>query len=78
LKKRKRPLIRDQLPDGLIRRKTWIVTAEDQLNFLQSNLDRNFFSRLWLKIFKQGLIFLFQTRSGSRLKFWFGSIKIWF
>jgi hypothetical protein len=44
---------------------------------LQANLDWNFFSRLWLKIFKQGLIYNFQARSWSRLKMWAGTIKVW-
>jgi hypothetical protein len=39
LKKFKRPLIENRLPDGLLRHKTRIVAAEDQLNFLQANLD---------------------------------------
>jgi hypothetical protein len=32
-------LVKNRLPNGLFRRKTRIVAAEDQLNFLQANLD---------------------------------------
>jgi len=52
----KRPLIENRLLSMCYRRNTRIVAAGDQLNFLQPYLAQFFFSRLWLKIFKQGLI----------------------
>jgi hypothetical protein len=61
------------LPDGLLRHKTRIVAAEDQLNFLQANLDWNFFSRLWLKFFQQTLIEIFSADFD-----WKFSSKVWF